>query len=178
MRVPSGPVFAIPARMKIRKILVAVDFSPESRGALADALSLASSFSPPANVDLVHVWDSSEALLPDLDLRTDKKGTATRLLEESAAHGLTLESAASFMKEIESRGIEVRAFMRSGAVAQTISSFARDHGYDLVVMGTHGRTGMRRAVIGSVAEEVVRTSVVPVLTTRNWDVDALEASVR
>ena len=44
---------------------------------------------------------------------------------------------------------------------------ARDEGYDLIVMGTHGRTGLDRLLVGSVAERVVRTASVPVLTIRH-----------
>src|SRR5690606_34769986 len=57
-----------------------------------------------------------------------------------------------------------RAVVRDVAAAPAILQYARDQEMDLVVMGTHGRRGLRRLFLGSVAEEVVRLSVCPVLT--------------
>jgi nucleotide-binding universal stress UspA family protein len=56
--------------------------------------------------------------------------------------------------------------MVNGPVAETIAATAKDGEFDLVVMGTNGRTGLRAAVVGSVAEKVVRLSEVPVLVAR------------
>jgi nucleotide-binding universal stress UspA family protein len=56
------------------------------------------------------------------------------------------------------------ATVRMGHVAQTIVDYAKDVGADLIVMGTHGRTGLAHFIIGSVAERVVRMAPCPVLT--------------
>jgi nucleotide-binding universal stress UspA family protein len=54
----------------------------------------------------------------------------------------------------------------SGAPAEEIVRFARERGFDLLVLATHGRAGVRRMVLGSVAEHVVRDATVPVLVVR------------
>jgi len=61
------------------------------------------------------------------------------------------------------------AVERGAAVAPAVVQFVEDHNIDLVVMGTHGRRGVRRALFGSVAEEVLRTAPCPVLTARAQD---------
>ncbi|UPV75386.1 universal stress protein [Halorussus limi] len=62
------------------------------------------------------------------------------------------------------RGVEVVTAIREGTPATTIVEYAADEDVDMVVMGTHGRSGVDRYVLGSVTEQVVRTSDVPVLT--------------
>jgi nucleotide-binding universal stress UspA family protein len=62
------------------------------------------------------------------------------------------------------RGIPCETAVREGAPAGTIREYADEVGADVVVMGTHGRTGIQRYLLGSVAERVVRSSSVPVLT--------------
>ncbi len=61
-------------------------------------------------------------------------------------------------------GVSHEIFIASGNAAPEILNLARERGLDLIVMGTHGRTGMKHFVLGSVAERVVRESLVPVLT--------------
>ena len=62
--------------------------------------------------------------------------------------------------------IAVEEVLREGHPAEEILTYAREEGMDLIVMGTHGRRGLGRLLLGSVTEEVVRTSPVPVLTVR------------
>ncbi|WP_135853575.1 universal stress protein [Halorussus salinus] len=64
----------------------------------------------------------------------------------------------------EDRGVEVVTAIEEGKPAETIVEYADDEDVDVVVMGTHGRSGVDRYVLGSVTEQVVRTSEVPVLT--------------
>ena len=104
--------------------------------------------------------------MPELTLKTDSSGSSKRLLEEARAHGLALENAAEFLDRLERRGIHVDAWMMCGPVAETIAKAAGDGDFDLLVMGTHGRGGLSGAILGSVAEKVVRLSIVPVLTAR------------
>lgn len=68
--------------------------------------------------------------------------------------------------EAEAAGLTVETAVVSGAPAERIRRYAVDHEADLVVMGTHGRTGIDYWLLGSVAERVVRTCPVPVLTVR------------
>jgi nucleotide-binding universal stress UspA family protein len=67
---------------------------------------------------------------------------------------------------LQSRGVEVRTDVLQGNPAPTIADYAAEYGHDLVVLPTHGRTGLSRYLIGSVTEKVVRLSSVPVLTAR------------
>lgn len=63
-------------------------------------------------------------------------------------------------------GIAMEHHLEYGDPAAVILKFAREIGADLIVMGTHGRTGLRRLLMGSVAEQVVRKASCPVLTLR------------
>ena len=151
---------------KLRSILVPTDFSPDSLVALFTAVDLASSLRDPPEIVLLHVWQDAEERLTDMTLRTDHEGTAARLLEEARVHGLSLEHAAEFLAALERQGFAVEARMVRGAVAETIVRIAEEDGFDLVVMGTHGRGRLAGAVMGRIAERVVRESTVPVLTAR------------
>ncbi|ELY81536.1 universal stress protein [Natrinema pallidum] len=66
---------------------------------------------------------------------------------------------------------EIKTTIQAGSVPREISSYADAEGIDLVVMGTHGHTGLDRYLLGSFTERVIRTSPVPVLTTRKAEVD-------
>jgi nucleotide-binding universal stress UspA family protein len=70
-----------------------------------------------------------------------------------------------FIKE-HFKGINVTSKIISGYAAQEIINYTHTHNMDLIVMGTHGRTGIDRILFGSVAEKVIKTSDVPVLTVR------------
>lgn len=63
-------------------------------------------------------------------------------------------------------GIKVKGVILSGYAAQEIIDYATGNAMDVIVMGTHGRTGIDRVLFGSVAEKVVKTSAVPVMTIR------------
>jgi nucleotide-binding universal stress UspA family protein len=64
-------------------------------------------------------------------------------------------------------GVDVETAVETGIVHRTVVDYAADNDIDLVVMGTHGRTGVGRFLLGSVAEKVVRTAEAPVLTVRS-----------
>ncbi len=68
--------------------------------------------------------------------------------------------------ELEERGVSAKAVCKRGSAAKTVVNYASENGVDMIVMGTHGRTGLNRRVIGSVTEKVVRTSEVPVLSVQ------------
>jgi len=64
-------------------------------------------------------------------------------------------------------GIDAAISIRSGVPVEEIRAYVGEHEVDVIVMGTHGRTGLRHAIVGSVAERIVRSSTVPVLTIRH-----------
>ena len=82
-------------------------------------------------------------------------------LQRRGAH-LTQEVAALLAED----GCETTTVVREGDPAGVITEYAKENGVDLITMGTHGRRGIERRLIGSVTENVVRTSNVPVLTVR------------
>ncbi|KZN22835.1 hypothetical protein A4G99_17160 [Haladaptatus sp. R4] len=67
------------------------------------------------------------------------------------------------VKQAESEGVEAEGTVISGSSAEQIVKYADEHDIDLIVMGTHGRTGIGRVISGSVTEHVVRSATVPVL---------------
>ena len=148
---------------RISRIVVPTDFSPASDAALDYARDLARQFG--ASIDLVHVFDdpfTSGAFVGDgtvmmpVELRDALEKHAREQLEtRNAAHAGTLPGSST-------------AFLM-GAPAKRIVERAKEDKADLIVMGTHGRSGLGHLLIGSVAERVVRTATCPVLTTRQAD---------
>lgn len=135
--------------------------------ALEAAVSLADSLHGEVELVLLHVWSAEEKLLVPTSVRTDpEERTVARMLAEARSHDLHLEHALTFLERIEARGLAIEAKMEGGPIAETIVRHAKENGYDLIVMGTHGRGGLGAAVLGSVAERVVRSSEVPVMTAR------------
>lgn len=141
----------------IHKILVPTDFSPTARHALDEAVALANAFG--ASITLLHVYglpppmpSAEYAYTPDLVATLDK----------TARLNLADERDALFARVADAPPIAVKAVLGFPA-AEIIAEAEREHA-DLVVMGTHGRTGFRHLVLGSVAEHVVRQATVPVLT--------------
>jgi len=145
----------------VRQILVPTDFSEPSQVTLDYAAALARSFD--ASVDVLHVWEVPAFVPPTAFFEVG--GADTPLVE------IVRKSAESklgeFIADAKKRGVQVRAsFAELGAPSHVIAEFARTRGYDLIVIGTHGRTGLSHALIGSVAERVVRHASCPVLAVR------------
>ena len=145
----------------IRQILVPSDFSEPSRAALDYAAEFAKPLA--ASIDVLHVWEMP-TFIPPASL--PEAGVADMSLIEMYRSNAE-DALAQFVQEAKTRGIVVRAaFSEHGPPASTITDFARRREYDLIVIGTHGRTGLSRALIGSVAERVVRYASCPVLAVR------------
>ncbi len=136
-----------------RRICCPVDFSEGSRAALELAAGLARREG--AGLTILHVtrmrWPGDQgAILPG-----PGRGEAEA------------ESLASWTAEAERlRGGPVSSVVLTAPVAEAITGFARDDGVDLLVLASHGRRGIERVVLGSVAEAVVRTAPCPVLVVR------------
>jgi nucleotide-binding universal stress UspA family protein len=136
----------------LKNILVATDFGPAADAALAYGRSLATQFD--ATLHVIHVAENY-FLRPTATDPSVLKAAAARQLEErlTAADRAALHAHA--VMEISDRP------------ANTITAYANKTGMDLIVMGTHGRTGLAHVLMGSVAEQVVRTAPCPVLTVRH-----------
>ncbi len=140
----------------IEHILVATDFSKPSKRAIQVATEVAMTFK--ASLTMVHVFEYPRAAYTDSALYSG--GLVEPVLEE--AQFKLSELLGSTRQQVP----EASAQIRQGIAYEEILAVARESGADLIVMGTHGRTGFARAVLGSLAEKVVRLSPVPVLTVR------------
>jgi nucleotide-binding universal stress UspA family protein len=144
--------------MTIRKILVPTDFSAHSKQAQAWAVELARRYE--ATLTLLHVYQPISYALPEGYVLP----SANLLADLEVSLGHALDDA---QKELESgSGLRVDTALMQGVPFAEIVRFARDGSFDLIVLSTHGRTGLRHALLGSVAEKVVRKAPCPVLTVR------------
>ncbi len=148
-------------------VCCAVDFSEPSRLAMEQAVELVRRFG--GALTLVHVQELPRAAATDL--LAEPVGMADDLAEELAR---LMEGWRSDAERILGR--EVRTSILRGTPAAEIVRFARDRGFDLLVLATHGRTGLKRLVLGSVAEQVVRQAPCPVLVARRTDTSGVERS--
>jgi nucleotide-binding universal stress UspA family protein len=150
--------------MNIQHILAPTDFSEPSAQGLRSALELAEAFS--AKLLLLHVVEPPpypvEGIVPS-------RLGATLLddLERQAANDL-----AQMLPEAQRSRVEVTRSVVVGIPYRKIVEVAEAEKSDLIVMTTHGRTGLSHLVMGSVAEKVVRTAPCPVLTIRPTSVTA------
>lgn len=137
-------------------VVVATDGSKSVSRAVDVALDLASRFD--ADVHALSVVDAGEVDASPEQLRDELEVA----LETNAEHALATVR--------ERTGAGVTTAVREGHPAPEICAYAREVGADLVVTGTRGRHGENRLLLGSVAEKVVRTSPVPVLTVRQLEI--------
>jgi nucleotide-binding universal stress UspA family protein len=148
-------------------IVVALDGSEASKRALNEAIRMAKLAN--ARLTAVYVLDQSAAFTYagacDPHLLTDAARQVGRSLLDEAREKMTALSVVGDTEIIETQGI-------AEDIASCLSRCVEDRGADLVVMGTHGRRGMRRMVLGSVAERFVRHSPCPVLLVRGAPADA------
>lgn len=147
----------------IRRILVPVDFSEASRAALDYAATLARTFG--ATLDVLHVWEA-----PSFAPRAS--GMISLGAGEPSLHELVQRNAHEALNGFVEEAVERDASIQSartemGVPWHTIVNAADRGNYDLVVLGTHGRTGLPRVLLGSVAENVVRHAHCPVMTVRS-----------
>jgi nucleotide-binding universal stress UspA family protein len=142
------------------RILVPTDFSPPSAAALATAKELAARFG--ASIHLLHVLEDPYATA---GFAAEVYGCLPPGLKEAWLKTAETQMLAAF-PEREREPFRATAAVAFGSSARTIVEYADANGFDLIVMGTHGRGGVAHLLIGSVAERVVRTAFCPVLTVR------------
>jgi nucleotide-binding universal stress UspA family protein len=140
-----------------RKMLWPTDFSEASRRALPVVNGLANLFS--ATVDVLHVLSPSSALATMAGPGAVATTEYSKSLEERAR--LTIRDIVE--REISNQ-ITAKATTLTGSAAHEIVRFAEANNIDLIVIATHGETGLSRLLFGSVAERVVRCATCPVLT--------------
>ena len=142
-----------------KRILVPIDYSPHSSEAIQVAMDLARRYE--ASIQLVHVYQPVDFGLPEGFMsyapiqETELISALTKKLEDEQKTAQNIAPS-----------ILVTSKLLHGVVASQIVKLAREDRCDLIVMGTHGRTGISHVVMGSVAEKVLRTSPCPVLSVR------------
>ena len=144
-----------------RHILVPTDGSAVSSDAVAEALSLAKLSG--GTVHALFVLDPSVVTggpLEDLAIDTGFEAVFKQLEHEGEQVLDELRRAA------ETEHIEITTEVREGTPSVQIVKYADELGADIIVMGTHGRSGVRRALLGSTAEHVLRKASMPVMTVR------------
>jgi nucleotide-binding universal stress UspA family protein len=140
--------------MTFGHILVATDFTESAQCAVDLAVEMCHKFA--ADLTLVHCWEAPSysyggGLYVPVDLITPIEKGASRALEEA-------------LTELKKRIPGAKSVLRSGSAWEEILVTATAIQADLIVVGTHGRRGLNRALLGSVAEKVVRMAEMPVLT--------------
>lgn len=141
--------------MTIQRVLFATDFSPSAKAAARLAVEIATRFD--AELHIVHVYGMPGLTLPD--------GTFYAAPDYAARVAQAAQEALD--AEVQSHTglrIKVQGHLKMEEPERGILEAAKEVGASLIVMGTHGRRGVPRWLMGSVAERIVRTSTVPVLT--------------
>ena len=140
--------------MTISNILVPIDHSPYAEHALDYAVELAAKLG--AKVNVVTVVGVPIYGGPELGMA----------LPAATLDALISDNQRALDELAKKRSLNGKALVRTGDARDVILQTVEELGADLIVMGTHGRRGISRALLGSVAETVVRASPVPVLTVR------------
>jgi nucleotide-binding universal stress UspA family protein len=141
------------------RILLPTDGSEGINRAAAEAIALA------AEVDAeLHVLFVVEEIPHASEMMSGQLTAQIRQIGEDAIEDIR--------ERADDAGIDLESHIEEGIPHQAILKYADDADIDLVVMGTHGRSGLDRYLLGSVTERVVRTADVPVLTVRVSDEDA------
>lgn len=141
-----------------RKILVPTDFSPAAEPAVAWAMALSDSLR--AQIIFLHVLDLNVGALAGLPASLGKIPAAPPLADR------VREEVAGEVEALKAKYPRCDVTLRQGDPADVILVVAEEMKADMIVMGTHGRSGLSLMFFGSVALSVVRRSAIPVLTVR------------
>jgi nucleotide-binding universal stress UspA family protein len=162
VRLAPCPVVTVPAeggvppgQARITRICYGTDFSPSARAAWPWALALAEAAG--AELDLVH---ATPLPVPHADLSADTLGRMTRLLHEQGQG-----EAERFLLDCPLPRERVHVVIARGMASDQILHWARARGADLIVMGTHGWSGLLRWMLGSVAHHVIQAAPRPPVLT-------------
>ena len=150
----------------IRSILVPVDFSDCSLAGLKYAVVLAREIT--ARVVVLHVIDLGPVMM--------SLGDYSSPAHVNAARCRTHDQMRSFLRRVDFNGVPVVTVAVAGYCPNAIYETAEKDGADLIVMSTHGRTGLRHALMGSVAEGTIRHARLPVLVVPSFTEQEQDAS--
>jgi nucleotide-binding universal stress UspA family protein len=146
--------------LSLKKILCPVDFSDLSLNALRVAVDLASKFQ--AELHLLHVFEGYDAISLNPEMAMSPMPEWLPKLRQLCHEKLTALPSA----DLAARCSTIVRADREGAAIHEILEYAAHEKIDLIVLATHGRTGLKHLLMGSVAENVVRSARCPVLTLR------------
>lgn len=149
--------------LKLKRILCPVDFSDLSLNALGFAVELASTFQ--ADLHLLHVFEGYDAISLNPELAMNPMHEWLPKLRQLCHEKL----AALPNADLAARCTHIARANREGSAIHEILEYANHHVIDLIVLATHGRTGLKHLLMGSVAENVVRSAKCPVLTVRGLE---------
>jgi nucleotide-binding universal stress UspA family protein len=142
--------------MELRKILIPLDFSDHSRQALRWGMSLAKKYG--AQMLLLHV-------IPEvLEEVSARESAGERLVIDLTAEIEAQLQEIAYQEVREGGSMQVKVL--DGKPAEEILRVAHEEAVDLIIMGTHGRTGLPHLLLGSIAEAVVRAAPCPVFTVK------------
>lgn len=144
--------------MPFSKILVPIDFSSHATHALRVAADLARRYE--ANLTVAHVYEPVVYTVPESLITYMEEQTPSVLAEL----GKMLQKA---QHDARALGVQrVDTALLQGSAAPELVRFAEEGAYDLIVIGTHGRSGFSHLLLGSIAEKVIRAAHCPVMTVR------------
>jgi nucleotide-binding universal stress UspA family protein len=141
------------SRVALKKILLATDFSPASEATLPYALTIARQYG--STLYIAHV------ISPEFMDLLPSEATAAKLQE---ARQFTQQNMERLLSAVSPRGVSCQPLIGEGAIWDVLQEIIHQNGIDLMVVGTHGRRGLRKLLLGSVAEKVFRLAPCPVLT--------------
>jgi nucleotide-binding universal stress UspA family protein len=152
-----------PRTPRVERILVPIDFGCDPAPILDTAVELARRFG--ARLDFFHVWQPPAMLPMELFVTVDAGGPLQRA--QDVARSLAAAQLAELAGRARAAGVaETQCQVGCGDPATDIVDLATTGGYGLIVMGTHGRGRLQHALLGSVAEKVIRSAPCPVMTVR------------
>ena len=162
IRLSDKPVWVVKSNeeTKLTNILCPVDFSDPSRRALKNAIILSRKFK--ANLRILGVYKPFVSTSLRLNVDTEEEN-AYRL-------GMIEKEMKQFVKEFDLDGIDHVIDIQAGVAHENILHTIKEYGHDLLVMGTNGRSGLNRIVMGSVTEKVTREMPCSFVTTKTQDI--------
>jgi universal stress protein A len=156
------PADSAPRATRFERVLVPVDFSDTSRKALEAALPFARQFG--ASLTLLHVIEPVVYPVDYLVVPPEMEDATIALGREAKNRLAAMKVDAS-----QANGVEIDSITRTGRPYQEIIEAAKSLRADLIVIGTHGYTGLKKIYLGSTAERVMRHAPCPVLVVRDLD---------
>jgi len=162
MRKNQVPLWVVKSadRMPLKKILCPVDFSDASERALNNAMTLASRLK--AELTVLHVHSPLIIHSPRLKVDHDHENAILRKRQQKEFN--------DFLSEFRSAQVPFKVLFREGVPEETIQETIQKGKFDLLVMGTTGRTGLSRILMGSVTEKVTREVPCSFITTKSMDI--------